>query len=310
METQHIKTTILSHKEFTDYQQRVTSVFEIWRNTHEPLLGGIDANTKPRDVIDALSEDLLGQFDNLPLLDPYDVYQKLMDYWDEVMQDDVDLIITDGWVDAAKPRDIIQEKNVKETPDLTIKKKKYKMDLIPPTLIVTRYFPDEQAEIDELQTTLETAIQEFDEYIEEHTGDEGLLTGALTEKGSITKASLNVCLKELTPNLLTQNDTQDNDEELEAIEQCLSLLDAKSKVEKKVKVAQLALDQQVLTHYDTLTEVEIKQLVVDDKWFATIQTDIQGIVQHLTQQLTERVKELEETLRTTVAISDAGYTRI
>ena len=294
VDTQQVKTTILSHNEFTDYQQRVTSVFEIWRNTHEPLLGGIDANTKPRDVIDALSEDLLMQFDNLPLLDPYDVYQKLMDYWDEVMQDDVYLICNDGWVDAAKPRDIIQEKNVKETPDLTIKKKKYKMDLIPPALIVARYFPEEQAEIDTLQTTLETATQELDQYIEEHTGEDGLLADALTEKGSITKASLNTRLKELTPNLLTQNDTQDNDEELEAIEHCLTLLDAKSKADKELKDAQLVLDKKVLAHYATLTEVEIKQLVVDDKWFATIQTDIHNIVQQLTQRLTERVQELEE----------------
>ena len=65
VETQQVKTIILSHNAFTDYQQRVTAVFEMWRNTHEPLLGGIDADTQPRAVIDALSEDLLMQFDNL-----------------------------------------------------------------------------------------------------------------------------------------------------------------------------------------------------------------------------------------------------
>ena len=55
-----------------------------------------------------------------------------MDYWDEVMQDDVYLIASDGWVEAAKPRAIIEdkEKKIKETPDLTIKRKKYKMDQI------------------------------------------------------------------------------------------------------------------------------------------------------------------------------------
>ena len=294
VDTQQVKTTILSHNEFTDYQQRVTSVFEIWRNTHEPLLGGIDTSIKSRDVIDTLSEDLLMQFDNLPLLAPYDVYQKLMDYWDEVMQDDIFLITAAGWMEASQPRDLIQDKDLKETPDLTIKKKKYKMDLIPPSLIVACYFADEQAEIDELQITLEAATQELDQYIEEHTGEDGLLADALTEKGSITKASLNTRLKELTPNLLTQNDTQDNDEELEAIEHCLTLLDAKSKADKKVKDAQLALDKKVLAHYATLTEAEIKQLVVDDKWVATIQTEILGIVQQLTQHLTERVKELDQ----------------
>ncbi len=314
VETQHVKTTILSHNDFTDYQQRVTAVFEIWRKTHEPLLGGIDANTKPRNVIDALSEDLLMQFDNLLLLDPYDVYQKLMDYWDEVMQDDVYLITAEGWVEASQPRDLIQDKNLKETPDLTIKKKKYKMDLIPPALIVARYFTDEQAEIDILQTALETAEQKLDEYVEEHTGEDRLLADATNDSGNITKTSMNARLKELTPNLMTgvqDNDeerdavfymddghakylVQDNDEERDALEHCLSLINAKAKADKQVKDAQLALDEQVLAHYATLTETEIKQLVIDDKWCATIQAAIIGEVQRLTQNLTERVKELEE----------------
>jgi type I restriction enzyme M protein len=65
-----------------------------------------------------------------------------MDYWAEVMQDDFYLIGSDGWVEAAKPRLAIdnKEKKITETPDLTVKKKKYKMDLIPPALIVARYF--------------------------------------------------------------------------------------------------------------------------------------------------------------------------
>ena len=294
VETQQVKTTILSHNEFTDYQQRITTIYERWRRIHAPLLGGIDANTKPRDIIDALSEDLLTQFNDLPLLDPYDVYQKLMDYWDEVMQDDVYLITTDGWVKASQPRDIVQDKNLKETPDLTIKKKKYKMDLIPPALIVARYFPNEQAEIDTLQTALETAEQALDEYIEEHTGDEGLLSEVVNDSGNVTKSSVNARLKELTPNLMTLNDAQDNDEERDALEHCLSLIDAKSKADKAVKAAQLALDEQVLARYDTLTEAEIKKLVIDDKWFATLQAAVTGEVQRLTQNLTERVKELEE----------------
>ncbi len=292
VETQQVKTTILSHNEFTDYQQRVTDVFERWRNTHEPLLGGMDANIKPRDVIDALSEDLLMRFNNLPLLDRYDVYQKLMDYWDEVMQDDVYLITTDGWVKASQPRDLIQDKDLKETPDLAIKKKKYKMDLIPPALIVACYFADKQAEIDILQSVLETTEQKLEEYIEEHTGEEGLLADATNDSGNFTKTAVNARLKALTPNLMTHNDAQDD--EREALKHCLSLIDAKSKADKAVKAAQLALDEQVLARYATLTETEIKQLVIDDKWFATIQAEITSEVQRLTQNLTERVKELEE----------------
>ena len=105
---------------------------------------------------------------------------------------------------------------------------------------------------------------------------------------------MNARLKALTPDLITIGDTQDNDEERDALEHCLSLIEAKAKKDKAVKEAQLALDEQVLAHYATLTEAEIKQLVIDDKWFASIQAAITGEVQRLTQALAERVKELEE----------------
>ena len=292
VETQHVKTTILSHNEFIDYQQRVTDIFNTWQSRNASLLGEIDTKTLPRAIIRALSEDLLVQFGNLPLLNPYDVYQKLMDYWDEVMQDDVYLITMDGWVDAAKPRDFIQHKNLKETPDLTIKKKKYTMDLIPPSLIVACYYAEKQADIDALQTALETATQTFDEYIEEHTGEDGLLADATNDSGNITKSSVNARIKALTPDLITIGDAQDNEQE--ALEHCLSLIEAKAKADKAVKEAQLALDEQVLAHYATLTEPDIQTLVIDDKWFASIQAAITGEVQRLTQNLAERVKELEE----------------
>ena len=289
VETQQVKTTILTHPEFNTYQQRVNAVFEAWRETHEPLLLDIDVGTVPRKIVETLSEDLLDRFIGLPLLDAYDVYQKLMDFWDKTMQDDVYLIAADGWMEAAKPREVIQDKQVKETPDLVIKKNRYKMDLIPPTLIVARYFADEQAAIEMLQTKLATAESELAEFIEEHTSDDGLLADATNDSGNITAGSVKARLKALTP-----DKTQDNDDEQDALEHCLSLLDVKSKADKAIKEEQLALDEQVLAHYATLTEDEIKTLVVKDKWVASIQSAIESEVQRLTQALTERVQELEE----------------
>ena len=294
VETQHVKTTILSHLEFIDYQQRVASIFETWRETHAPRLGAMDANTLPKTTIHALSEDLLVRFAELPLLDPYDVYQKLMDYWDEVMQDDVYLITAEGWVKASKPRELVQDKNIKETPDLTIKKKRYKMDLIPPVLIIARYFAEEQANIDTLQTAQEAAAQALDEFVAEHVSEDGLLAEATTDKGSITKSSVQARLKALIPDLTMLHETQDDDAEQDVLEYCLSLIEAKSKADKAVKDAQLALDQQVLARYATLNEYDVQTLVIDDKWFASLQAAIDGEVQRLTQALTERVKELEE----------------
>ena len=166
VETEQVKATILGHREFKSYADRVAAIFKVWRENHEPLLSGLEVNARPRTVIDTLSEDLLARFVNLPLLSAYDMYQQLMDYWDDVMQDDVYLIAADGWIEAAQPRGIIvdKEKKIKETPDMTIKRSKYKMDLVPPALIVARYFATEQAVIDSLEIRRETVSRELEEF--------------------------------------------------------------------------------------------------------------------------------------------------
>jgi len=283
------KSAILDHPEFKAFAGRVSGIFDNWRKAHSPLLKGLKVDDLPRKVIHTLAEDLLARFADLPLLDKYDVYQRLMDYWTETMQDDVYLIAADGWLEAAKPRAVIddKEKNIKETPDLTIGRKKYKTDLIPPALIVARYFATEQAALDELQAKQEAAARELEEFVEEHGGEEGLLGDATNDKGKVTKAAVKERLKEVgrDPDLA---------DERVVLEQCLQLIEAEAAASKAVNEAQAVLDEQVLEHYAKLTEAEIKTLVVDDKWFAAIRAAIEGEVQRLTQRLAARVKELEE----------------
>ena len=228
---------------------------------------------------------------DLPLLSAYDVYQRLMDYWDDVMQDDIYQIAADGWISAAQPRGIIvdKEKKIKETPDLTVSRKKYKMDLAPPLLIVTRYFATERAVIDSLEVKREAASRELQEFIEEHTGEEGPLEDALNDEGKVTKAGVKAQLMSIQA-----NGGAESEEERDALTRCLALIDAESKAIKAARDAQDALDQRVLSRYATLTETEIKTLVVEDKWFTSIQTAIEREVQRVTQHLAGRVKELEE----------------
>ncbi len=289
VEIQQVKTTVLAHAEFKAYVDRVTAIFNKWWKVHEPMLTGLGAGAKPKEVIHTMSEDLLERFTDLPLLDRYDLYQRLMDYWAEEMQDDVYLIAADGWDEAAKPRGIIEdkEKKIKETPDLTIKRKKYKMDLIPPDLIVARYFAEEQSAIEDLQAKQEAAVRELEEFVEEHTGEEGLLEDAVNDKGKVTKGGVKDRLKAI-------KEEPESDEERDALKRCLELIEAESAAAKAVKEAQVDLDAKVLAKYPNLTEAEIKTLTVDDKWSASMHAAIEGEVQQVTQQLASRVKELEE----------------
>ena len=289
VETARVKAVILDHEEFEFYRARVAAVFTAWREAHEPRLWALGVNARPAAVIDELSEDLLTRFADLPLLNRYDVYQCLMDYWDETMQDDVYLIAADGWVEAVKPRGIIEDKakKIKETPDLTIKRGKYKMDLIPPALIAARYFAAEQVALEELRVEQEDAARALEEFIEEHIGEGGLLEDAANDKGTVTKIGVVNRLKAM-------RDELEGDREHAALKHCLALIQTKSKSDKAVRDAQAELDAQVLAHYAALSQDEIKTLVIEDKWFANIQDMIDSEVQRLTQQLAGRVKELEE----------------
>ena len=289
VEPAQVKATILAHAEFAAYAARVAAVFDEWRAAHEPRLKALDAGAKPQEVVRALSEDMLVRFAGLPLLDKYDAYQCLMDYWAGGMQDDVDLVAAEGWVAAAKPRGIIEdkEKKIKETPDLVIGRRKYKMDLIPPGLVVRRYFAVEEAVIDDLTARQETAARELEEFVEEHTGEEGLLEDAANEKGNVTRKAVNDRLKEI-------GRATEFAEEREALTRCLKLIEAEARAGKAVKEARTALDERVLARYATLTVDEIRTLVVEDKWFASIRAAVEGEVQRLTQRLAGRVKELDE----------------
>src|SRR4029078_10921520 len=135
----------------------------------------------PKVLIENSAEDLLTAFRQAPLLDAYDVYQHLMDYWAETMQDDCYLIATDGWVKGAQPREIVQVKNKDnklawpEPHDYLNGKRRFKSDLVPAPILVARCFAPERDAIEALDNQLATLEQQLDEMREENNGEEGLL---------------------------------------------------------------------------------------------------------------------------------------
>ena len=294
-DSRQVKATILGHGEFEAYWRRVEDVFDAWRKRHKRRLSGIETVSHPKELIDNLSEDLLARFAELPLLNRYNVYQRLMNYWDETMQDDVYLIAAVGWVEAARPRGVVEdnERKIKETPDLIVKRKKYKMDLIPPALVVARYFAPEQAHVEYLQTTRDAAARDLEEFVEDHassgTSEEGLLADVINEKGSVTKAAVKARLK-----AIRDENGDEIDEERDVLTRCLELVEAESEAASAVNKTQAALDHKVLAQYAVLTGTRIKALAMKDKWFADIQTAIEREVHGLTHRLAGRVKELEE----------------
>jgi type I restriction enzyme M protein len=287
VEAAQVKAAIFSHSEFSAFQVTITALFEQWQAQNKPLLMGLKQGSVLKALIEKLSESLLATFAQAPLLDKYDLYQRLMTYWTDTMQDDIYLISVDGWLGASKPRQIAEDRKTKEKPDLEIGKLKLKADLIPPALIVERYFAVEQIAQDELTADQERIVQQLDEIKEEHSGEEGLLADVQDEKGNISKGAVTARLK----GIKHERDAADEREVLEAY---AALLEVHAEAGRRVKEAQKALDEKVVIKYGHLTEDEVKVLVVDDKWLATLTTEVANELERVSQILTGRIKELTE----------------
>jgi type I restriction enzyme M protein len=298
-----VQQTILDAAEFKAFTGSVRTLASDWFETHRPALETIKRDTRPNDLITDLGDDLLAQFKPTALLDEYDVYEQLMMYWHATMHDDVFLIMNEGWGVAGKPRKTIEDKDRKlaETPDLVIGSgrgaAKYKMDLIPPSVIVARYFAAEQAKVDELGLAVEEASRVVQEYIEEHAVEGGLLEEAIGDSGKVTKVSANTRLKVARYEKAEQ-------EEIQALQHVIELFNAKSVAEAEADAAKAALNAATLKQYGKLTEDDVKTLVIDDKWQATITRSITSEVKELTLTLASRIRQLGERYSETLGVLD------
>ncbi len=277
---QAIKPTIYEHPEFVTFIGSMNALFADWQLCSTETLKGLEVGCHPKTVIAELAEELLAHYTDKPLIDKYDVYQHLMDYWSTVMQDDCYLIAADGWK-AETYRVIEKDKKGKE------KDKGWTCDLVPKPLIVDRYFAAQQTAIREQEAMLESVAAQMTEMEEEHGGEEG----AFSELDKVNKANVTARLKEIKGD-------RDAKEEADALNAWLKLSTQEADLKKALKEAEAALDAQAYTKYPSLTEDEIKALVVEDKWLATISAAIHGEMDRISQTLTQLVKELAERYET------------
>jgi len=291
-----VKPAILGHAEFATFQQKATKVFADWRKATTPRLTGFGKDGHPKALIETIAEDLLAAFRKAPLLDAYDIYQHLMDYWAETMQDDTYLIAADGWVKGTQPREIVQvkDKNNKlawpEPHDYLRGKRRFKSDLVPAPILVARYFAAERDAIEALDNQFAALEQQLDEMREENSGEDGLLAEVIEGEGDkqkIAAKAVKARLKEIGKDPLYAD-------ERAVLEAYADLLEQQSEAKTKRKTAQEELDKKIDAKYPKLTEAEIKTLVVDDKWMARLSAAVQGELDRVSQTLTGRIRQLAE----------------
>ncbi len=293
---EQIKPTIFGHPEFTAFTESVMTTFSAWQAKTAQQCKSFAQNGNPKALLEEMAESLLEAFGTAPLLDAYDVYQHLMDYLAETLRDDCYLIADAGWMEGAKPREIIQVKNKEgkliwaEKEDFRKGKRRFKSDLVPTSLLLARYFTAERDAIAALEAELASIEQQLDETREEQGGEDGLLAEVVEGEGDkqkITIKAIKARMKEIS------RDAEDA-EERDALKAYAALLEQQAETKTKLKAAEEELEAKLEAKYPKLTEAEIKTLVVDDKWLASIHAAAQGELDRVSQTLAGRVRQLAE----------------
>ncbi|WRF76462.1 type I restriction-modification system subunit M [Helicobacter pylori] len=296
-ECENIKELIIQSSEFQTFHASVLNAFD--RLDLFTTFNDLEPGFNPKTLIESVCSKVLYEFEKIEILDKYGVYQLFKDYYNEVLQDDWFLLSFNGFLSAKELRKLtpLKDKNKKanylEEPDFVIQKTYYKSDLIPKNLIKQRFFEKETKELEELENALNEKEALLDEFIEEHSNEEGLFYEL--------KINESVLKKEL------KNATDLEDEKI--LKTALELLEAKNKALKMKNKAYEELELKAFHQYKNLEINEIKDLIIKDKWLKSLKNALEnkiqkrinafasalnGIIQTYSNSLLELDKEVKE----------------
>ncbi len=279
-ECENIKELIIQSSEFQTFHASVLSAFD--RLELSTTFNDLEPGFNPKTLIESVCSRVLKEFEKVEILDKYGVYQLFKDYYNEVLQDDWFLLSFNGFLSAKNLRKLtpLKDKNKKanylEEPDFIIQKTYYKSDLIPKNLIKQRFFEKEAKELEELENALNEKEALLDEFIEEHSNEEGLFYEL--------KINESVLKKEL------KNATDLEYEKI--LKTALEWLEAKNKALKMKNKAYEELELKAFHQYKNLKLGEIKDLIIKDKWLNSLKNALENKIQKRTNAFTSALNEI------------------
>ena len=258
---QDVTPTITQDTTFLQQQALFGQSVQAFLNKHKDTMLALHNGCQPKELIAEWGSDLLAQLSQGEnLVNIYDVYQILMSYWTEAMQDDCYIISRDGWKIDIHP--MLTQKVNKKAKTVTFEPKKnptyadYECDLLPVSVVVDKFFAEDEERLQEAQSRLEEISNSLEELEPEDGNDETPEYKAAKKAEKSAKEEIKALLKQLT--------------------------------------------NAVLAKYDALTEDEIRHLVVEDKWLRTLQTRMADEMQRVSQAMTTQVLDLQHRYKNTL----------
>ncbi|WP_375605092.1 type I restriction-modification system subunit M [Flavobacterium davisii] len=289
-----IKNTIFNFQEFVTYKKKLQDTFDTWKTTTQNQLSAFENGIHPKQEIAKLGESILATFYNDPLLEGYDMYQHLMQYWEETLQDDFYAIALEGWKAGNDWERLIikgkTNKDGKTAKDKTVEGLEGIIGkLIPPSLLIQEYFATQWEAVTSFEEKIESIKAELEEMQQENEVEDGIFADLDKVNLTSVKALLKKRKSEKAPK-----------EEIAVIENYIELNEALTSIGKLIKIEKALIEKLVIEKYPKLTENEIKNLVINKKWMHYLTEALQNEQERLSQTVANRITELadryEETL--------------
>lgn len=288
----------MSVRDFTDKYRSRFGDFGMW--LYDELVD--EATLVSRDQEESiLADEVFRRLEGIPLVDRYDAYQMLDDTWQQIVID-LEIIQTEGF-DAVRRVD----------PNMVVKKKKGKdievQDgwigrVLPFELVQHEMLSDEAAEIDTLEERLSAIASEVAEILDELTEDEKQeATDALNENSDAFVANkIKGVVKTLKADM--GSGANESDSLPCKLERAAALFDEEKAVKKKLKEAEVMLEDKTKDTIEGLTDEQVCSLL-DAKWNKPLIQQLGSFPNAVVDELVAKVGALRDKYATTYADIDA-----
>ena len=290
-----VREAVATNADFRKQGDVFKKSFEAWCDKHREQLHDLTQGFAPKMLIEEFGNSLLEIFGaDKSLVDAYDIYDCLMNYWGEAMQDDCYMISSGGWLvqlytpqPASKKGEKKKEKKAATPEDVVC-------DLLPVPIVIDEYFAEKRNLITAAEELLAQNEAQLAELIEEQA--ENYLDEDNFPDSKMTDANIKKRIKVLNKKA--------DAEELAVLQKYLNLKGDISLNKKLIKERKYDLLTALLVKYADLSEEDIKRLVIEKKWFASLGSRLDGEMQRISQQLTSKVSALAERYAQTLSEID------
>lgn len=198
-----IRQAIYNNDEFSKYGDKVEAAFIEWKQKEYPVLASLNEDVSAKELIAAAAEEIIREYAPMSLIDKYDVYQVLFAYWNETMNDDVSLIISDpdGYANA-RVTDKIEEKITQGKKKGEMKEVGWEGRLIPKDIVIDAFFRNKKNAIEDVENIIAETESKLSELIENADAESAL--SDVADGGKVKAKDLQAKIEELTQHVVTE----------------------------------------------------------------------------------------------------------